>query len=78
MGQPMPALPGGVPSPSQWPAGCHFQMRCAYAREACAAGVIPLHAAMVGSAVRCIRADHLTDGHGPEVARPATPVEERS
>ncbi|MFJ9250565.1 dipeptide/oligopeptide/nickel ABC transporter permease/ATP-binding protein [Streptomyces sp. NPDC101776] len=34
-GQPLPAVEGAVPPPTQWPVGCHFQNRCPRVTEAC-------------------------------------------
>ncbi len=35
-GQPLPEIPGVVPSPGQWPAGCRFSTRCPKRFEPCA------------------------------------------
>ena len=34
-GRRLPAIPGAVPEPGAWPAGCHFHPRCTYASAAC-------------------------------------------
>lgn len=34
-GTPMPAIPGQVPAPGAWPAGCRFAPRCSLADAAC-------------------------------------------
>lgn len=34
-GESLPVIPGQVPSPGQWPAGCHFAPRCELADLAC-------------------------------------------
>ncbi len=34
-GEPLPAIPGQVPSPGAWPEGCRFAPRCPWAAEAC-------------------------------------------
>jgi peptide/nickel transport system permease protein len=57
IGQPLPAIPGSVPAPSAWPAGCHFQPRCSYATQACAAGLIPFAEPAPGRLTRCIHFD---------------------
>jgi oligopeptide/dipeptide ABC transporter ATP-binding protein len=51
----LPTIPGRVPPAGEWPAGCHFAGRCAYARTECETRPVPLvhH-------VRCVRADELT------------------
>ncbi len=35
VGELLPAIPGAVPKPGAWPAGCHFQPRCRYATPDC-------------------------------------------
>jgi peptide/nickel transport system permease protein len=62
VGDMLPAIPGTVPSPSAWPAGCHFQPRCAYETDECGAGPIPLAAAGPGRLARCIHADAVVAG----------------
>jgi peptide/nickel transport system permease protein len=56
-GAPLPAIPGTVPSPANWPVGCHFQERCAFRIGACAAAPVPLLPAndQPQHAARCIR-----------------------
>ncbi|WP_242908103.1 dipeptide/oligopeptide/nickel ABC transporter permease/ATP-binding protein [Actinomadura terrae] len=47
-------MPGGVPAPGEWPAGCHFAARCPYVMDACVTHPI----AMAGTAEhggRCLR-----------------------
>ncbi len=39
-GEPLAEIPGVVPSPGEWPAGCRFTTRCHRAFEPCA-GVVP-------------------------------------
>jgi peptide/nickel transport system permease protein len=58
-GSDLPAIPGTVPPPSAWPAGCHFQPRCRYATDECGAGAIPLTALDCGRLTRCIHSDRL-------------------
>jgi peptide/nickel transport system permease protein len=38
----LPAIEGSVPAPSQWPQGCRFHDRCAFAQADCEAGPITL------------------------------------
>ncbi|OLT31121.1 hypothetical protein BJF79_08985 [Actinomadura sp. CNU-125] len=51
----LPTIPGGVPLAGEWPAGCRFANRCAFAREDCGTRPVPI----VGD-VRCLRAEELT------------------
>ncbi|HEU5359321.1 MAG TPA: ABC transporter ATP-binding protein [Gemmatimonadales bacterium] len=45
-------IPGSVPLPGSWPAGCRFAPRCARAFAACVAPA-PVHPAGPGHSVRC-------------------------
>ena len=53
----LPAIPGTVPPPSAWPAGCHFRPRCPYATDECGTGIIPMAEPAPGRLTRCIHAD---------------------
>ncbi len=55
----LPTLPGRVPAPGSWPQGCRFASRCAYVRDGCTVGPLPLIAFDVGSTTRCTRVDEL-------------------
>ena len=57
VGDTLPAIPGTVPLPSAWPAGCHFQPRCRYATDECGTGIIPMTEPAPGRLTRCIHAD---------------------
>ncbi|WP_052433254.1 dipeptide/oligopeptide/nickel ABC transporter permease/ATP-binding protein [Streptacidiphilus carbonis] len=59
VGQALPAIPGTVPPPSDWPTGCHFQPRCRYATEECGAGAVPLTTVTGGHDARCIHLDRI-------------------
>jgi peptide/nickel transport system permease protein len=48
------AIPGRVPQPWEWPAGCRFVNRCAHATDRCTEHSVPLEADEAG-AVRCVR-----------------------
>jgi peptide/nickel transport system permease protein len=48
-GRPLPVIPGRVPAPSAWPAGCRFAPRCSRATAECTAGPVQLQAG-----VRCV------------------------
>jgi oligopeptide/dipeptide ABC transporter ATP-binding protein len=60
VGPDLPAIPGTVPPPATWPAGCHFEPRCPYATSECAMGVIPLTVPEPGRLARCIHSDAVT------------------
>ncbi len=73
-GEPLHAIPGMVPRPEQFPAGCRFHPRCAYAEPGCATRPVPLAAVGLPGAsgagtgadrtpvdlVRCVRQGELT------------------
>ncbi|MHB1776612.1 MAG: dipeptide ABC transporter ATP-binding protein [Acidimicrobiales bacterium] len=67
-GAPLHAIPGMVPRPEQFPAGCRFHPRCAYAEGRCAERPVPLTVAAVqpgagdgpADLVRCLRQSELT------------------
>ena len=62
----LPTLPGRVPPPGSWPTGCRFASRCAFARDQCTRGPIPLLAVSGQSDTRCIRIGELvTEGAMP-------------
>ena len=60
--QPVPGrlvtIPGQVPGPGSWPAGCRFAPRCAFAQEQCQAPV-ELAYEDNGALVRCTRVKEL-------------------
>ncbi|MEN3283869.1 MAG: peptide/nickel transport system ATP-binding protein [Solirubrobacteraceae bacterium] len=58
-GDKLPAIPGTVPQPGAWPAGCHFHPRCAYATARCVERPIPLELAAPGRLARCIHHEDL-------------------
>jgi peptide/nickel transport system permease protein len=53
----LPSIPGTVPPPPAWPAGCHFQPRCRYATGECGTAPVPLTATVPGRLTRCIHSD---------------------
>jgi peptide/nickel transport system permease protein len=62
-------IAGQVPQAGQFPSGCRFHPRCAYAEEACATPPIDLVVASPDRQSRCRRVDELTlTGVGSEVA----------
>lgn len=66
---PLRPVPGAVPPAGQFPAGCRFHPRCAFAiRGRCDTDPVPLDTAGAGRQVRCVRADELDlegiDAHG--------------
>ncbi|MDI9979952.1 MULTISPECIES: dipeptide/oligopeptide/nickel ABC transporter permease/ATP-binding protein [Rhodococcus] len=50
----LPAISGTVPPPGQWPSGCRFNDRCAYATAACGESAIPLMSVGTRREARCI------------------------
>jgi len=58
-GQPLPIIPGRVPSIGSWPTHCRFAQRCPYVADECLAGPIPLLALENERKSRCIRVDDL-------------------
>jgi oligopeptide/dipeptide ABC transporter ATP-binding protein len=72
-GGPLRTIPGMVPPPQQFPAGCRFHPRCAYARRggtvgtACDAAVPELREVEPGHFVRCHYAGDLGPEHAPMV-----------
>jgi oligopeptide/dipeptide ABC transporter ATP-binding protein len=56
----LPAIPGVVPAPFDFPAGCRFAPRCAHALPACEAAPPPLRALPTGTQAACIRAEEVT------------------
>jgi peptide/nickel transport system permease protein len=60
-GSELRSIPGTVPSPAEWPVGCHFFDRCPVRTAACAAGAIPLLPVLQrpDHEARCIRADEI-------------------
>ncbi len=53
-GVPMSAIPGSVPAPRDWPSGCRFADRCAFATDDCRRSPVALTTDGAGL-VRCIR-----------------------
>ena len=81
-GEPLHAIPGMVPRPGQFPAGCRFAPRCTYARDACTGAPVPLSVAAAtggdGRAAvgltRCVRQDELAlSGPPTELVSAASP-----
>jgi peptide/nickel transport system ATP-binding protein/oligopeptide transport system ATP-binding protein len=51
----LPAIPGSVPVPSAWPAGCRFHPRCDLADAACTAAAPPLVPVAADHLAACVR-----------------------
>jgi len=49
----LPSIPGNVPAPGHWPAGCRFAPRCAMALATCSTAMPPLTPGPPGHLVRC-------------------------
>jgi peptide/nickel transport system permease protein len=58
-GTALPAIPGTVPSPSEWPTSCRFAGRCRFRTEECERGPIPMVGTGGGHDSRCIHIDRL-------------------
>lgn len=58
--QDLPAIPGTVPSPHDWPTGCHFAPRCPVATPECRIQGVPLTPVGASHAARCLL---LAPGH---------------
>ena len=58
-------IPGTVPPPTRWPAGCRFHDRCPYAWERCVSEHPPLYQIGGGHVSRC----HLADEPGRRVRK---------
>ncbi len=56
------AIPGTVPTPSEWPHGCHFAPRCPLATTECTAAPIPVSEPTSGRRTRCIHHAKLLGG----------------
>src|SRR5690606_7917595 len=56
-GERLTTIPGTVPPPTAWPAGCRFRDRCAHAWERCEREAPPLYQVGSGHTARC----HLVD-----------------
>jgi oligopeptide/dipeptide ABC transporter ATP-binding protein len=60
------AIPGIVPSPFEFPAGCRFAPRCAFVRSQCSAAAPALRMGPGGHAVACIReTGYVVEGASP-------------
>ena len=57
----LPTIPGTVPPPGSWPAGCRFRARCRYAVAACAELAVPIEVPYQEHETRCIRYDQLVE-----------------
>lgn len=55
----LPALPGRVLSPEEWPIGCHFANRCPFVTDACRSAPIRLDPVAPDRTSRCIHVDAL-------------------
>jgi peptide/nickel transport system permease protein len=76
-GESLRSIPGTVPSPGRWPAGCHFSPRCGYVTDACRAAPIPLLTVGTARQTRCIRGDVAADAAPAAAATKAQAGEHR-
>lgn len=58
-GAKLPVIPGQVPPPGHWPAGCRFAPRCSFATEACHAPVAGDSWQQGAHRARCIHVDEI-------------------
>ncbi|GAA0666603.1 dipeptide/oligopeptide/nickel ABC transporter permease/ATP-binding protein [Kitasatospora atroaurantiaca] len=58
-GQALPTIPGSVPPPGHWPAGCRFAARCPRADERCTAAPVPLTEPTPARITRCVHTEQL-------------------
>ena len=81
-GEPLHAIPGMVPRPDQFPAGCRFAPRCSYAQDVCTSAPVPMlpTGGLMGDGrgdaalARCIRQDELVLSGPPlEIASASSP-----
>jgi oligopeptide/dipeptide ABC transporter ATP-binding protein len=64
-------IPGGVPNPARFPAGCRFHPRCPLADARCREAVPELADFGGGRSARCWRSDEIAAGAAEPVARGA-------
>jgi peptide/nickel transport system permease protein len=55
----LPTIPGSVPRPGDWPAGCRFHPRCALATDACRTRAVPVEHPPGDRETRCIHYEQL-------------------
>lgn len=65
-GKRLEAIPGQVPSPRNFPAGCRFHDRCPRAFGRCRREAPPLYTTPRGHAVRCFLLDPASSPHSPD------------
>lgn len=58
-GKPLPSIPGQVPEPARWPAGCHFADRCPLVTQECREHPIELEYPGQSRESRCIHVDEM-------------------
>jgi oligopeptide/dipeptide ABC transporter ATP-binding protein len=58
----LPVIPGSVPNPARFPAGCRFHPRCPIAEERCAREEPPLVVVAEGHPARCWRSMEIAEG----------------
>ena len=70
-------IPGTVPPPTAWPAGCRFRERCMYAWDRCATEHPPLYQIGEGHVSRChlvVEPDRRAHPHVPLAAQQGVPA----
>jgi peptide/nickel transport system ATP-binding protein len=87
-GEPLHTIPGMVPRPDQFPSGCRFAPRCAYAQVECTEAPVPMRESLPGGTTagaaaesrvavalaRCVRQHELTLS-GPPTSLDSAPTQ---
>lgn len=58
-------IPGTVPNPTGWPAGCRFRQRCAQSEDGCASDQALVEIGDAGRTSRCWKSDLRVSGSAP-------------
>ncbi len=57
---PLPSIPGTVPPPGEWPAGCRFAARCRYATDDCSVSAVAARIEGPGRMTRCLYPERIS------------------
>ncbi len=64
-GERLPSMPGRVPPPGSWPAGCHFASRCPARTPECEVAPVPVVTVASGREIRCLLAGATREDRNP-------------